>query len=76
MKNFYSYNLFFSIIFLLELSSISIKSTTIRPPKSLNLICLAISFAASKLVFNAVSFISKHLFDFPELTSIEIKASV
>ena len=46
------------------------------PPKSLNLSCLAISFAASIFVANAVDSISLPLVDRAELTSIETIASV
>ena len=46
------------------------------PPKSLNLSCLAISFAASMLVAKAVDSISLPLVDLAELTSIETIASV
>ena len=56
-------------------SSISIKSITIRPPKSLNFTCLPISAAASRLVFKAVSSMSPPFVDFAELISIEVSAS-
>ena len=48
----------------------------IKPDKSLILICLATSSAASRFVANAVlsTFIS--LVDLPEFTSIETRASV
>ena len=46
------------------------------PERSLILICLAISSAASKLVSNAVLSTFFCLIDLPELTSIETKASV
>ena len=55
---------------------ISIKSMTISPPISLNLSCLAISLAASKLVFTAVSSISDPLVAFAEFMSMATKASV
>ena len=54
----------------------SIKSITTRPPKSLNLNCLATSTAASKLVFKAVLSIFLSDVFFPELTSIATNASV
>ena len=49
---------------------------TIKPPKSLNLHCLAISSAASKLVCKAVASIPDALVDLPELISIATRASV
>ena len=52
------------------------KSITIRPERSLNLICLAISSAASILVFKAVFSIFICLVDWPEFISIETNASV
>ena len=52
------------------------KSITTKPPKSLNLSCLAISFAASRFVFNAVFSIFLSVVFFPELTSIATSASV
>ena len=52
------------------------KSITINPPTSLNLNCLAISFAASKFVLRAVSSISLPLVDRAELISIVVIASV
>ena len=54
----------------------SIKSTTIRPPKFLNLSCLATSCAASIFVASAVSSTFFPWIDLPELTSIETNASV
>ena len=54
----------------------SIKSIIIKPDKSLILICLEISSAASKLVFNAVLSTFFCLIDLPELISIETNASV
>ena len=48
----------------------------ISPDKSLILICLAISSAASKFVSKAVLSTFFCLIDFPELTSIETRASV
>ena len=48
----------------------------IKPDKSLNLICLEISSAASKFVSKAVLSTFFYLIDFPELTSIDTKASV
>ena len=44
--------------------------------RSLNLICLAISSAASKFVFKAVFSIFVCLVDCPELISIDTNASV
>ena len=52
------------------------KSITTKPPKSLNLNCLAISMAASRLVFKAVFSIFLSVVFFPELTSIATSASV
>ena len=52
------------------------KSITISPERSLILICLEISSAASKLVFRAVFSILDSLIDCPEFTSIDTKASV
>ena len=52
------------------------KSMTISPPISLNLSCFAISLAASKFVFTAVSSISDPPVAFAELISIATKASV
>ena len=49
---------------------------TISPPISLNLNCLAISLAASKLVFKAVSSISDPPVAFAEFISMATKASV
>ena len=49
---------------------------TVSPPKSLNLSCLAISSAASRLVFKAVLSILRCNVFFPELTSIAMSASV
>ena len=54
----------------------SIKSITIKPPRSLNLNCLATSFAASIFVAKAVDSISLPFVDLAELTSIETIASV
>ena len=54
----------------------SIKSITISPPISLNLSCLPISSAASRLVLTAVGSISLSVVDLPELTSMETNASV
>ena len=54
----------------------SIKSITINPERSLILICLDISSAASRLVFKAVFSIFTSLIDFPEFISIETYASV
>ena len=48
----------------------------INPERSLILICLDISSAASILVSNAVLSTFFCFIDFPEFTSIEIKASV
>ena len=48
----------------------------IKPDKSLILICLAISSAASKFVCKAVLSTFFCFIDFPEFTSIETKASV
>ena len=47
-----------------------------RPDKSLILICLDISSAASRFESRAVLSIFFCLIDLPELTSIETKASV
>ena len=52
------------------------KSITIKPERSLILICLDISSAASMLVFTAVFSILDYLIDCPEFTSIDTKASV
>ena len=49
---------------------------TIRPPKSLNLSCLATSLDASMLVAKAVDSISFPFVERAELTSIETIASV
>ena len=49
---------------------------TIRPDKSLILICRAISSAASRFVFKAVFSILTSLIDCPEFISIETSASV
>ena len=54
----------------------SIKSMIINPDKSLILICLAISSAASRLVSSAVLSIFFCLIELPEFISIETKASV
>ena len=54
----------------------SIKSITTNPPTSLNLNCLAISFAASRFVLYAVSSISLPFVDLAELTSTAVIASV
>ena len=55
---------------LLRDSSMSMKSTTMRPARSRNLSCLAISSAASILVRNAVSSMLCSRVERPELTSI------
>ena len=55
---------------------ISIKSTTISPPISLNFNCVDRDTAASKLVLSAVSSISPPFVDFAEFTSILVSASV
>ena len=65
----------FSTFSLLLGSSISIKSMTIKPPRSLSFTCLPISEAASKFVLSAVSSISDPFVDFAELISIEVRAS-
>ena len=57
-------------------SSMSIKSMTIRPPKSRRRIWRATSSAASKLVRVAVSSMSPPLMARAEFTSTETKASV
>ena len=49
---------------------------TTKPPRSLNLNCLAISTAASGLVFRAVFSIFLSVVFLPELTSIATSASV
>ena len=54
----------------------SIKSIIIKPDKSLTLICLAISSAASIFVSNAVLSTFLPLIELPEFISIETKASV
>ena len=54
----------------------SIKSITTNPPRSLNRNCLAISFAASIFVANAVDSISLPFVERAELTSIDTIASV
>ena len=54
----------------------SMKSITINPARSLILICLLISSAASRFVLNAVSSIFLCLVNLPEFISIETKASV
>ena len=53
----------------------SMKSITTKPPISLSLNCLDISFAASRLVCVAVSSISLPEVAFDELISIATKAS-
>ena len=55
---------------------ISIKSMTTKPPKSRKRSCRAISSAASKLVFSAVSSISPPFVARAELISIDVNASV
>ena len=57
-------------------STMSIKSITTRPPISLIRSCLAISSAASRLVFKAVSSISDPRVDLAEFMSIDTNASV
>ena len=57
-------------------SSMSMKSTTIRPPRSRRRIWRAISSAASRLVRVAVSSMSEPRVDRAELTSTETSASV
>ena len=52
------------------------KSMIINPDKSLILICLAISSAASRFVSKAVLSTFFCFMDFPEFTSIETNASV
>ena len=52
------------------------KSIITIPDISLNLNCLAISFAASKLTFVTVFSESFSPINFPELTSIAVNASV
>ena len=52
------------------------KSITTKPPRSLNLSCLAISTAASKFVFRAVFSIFLSDVFFPEFTSTATSASV
>ena len=54
----------------------SIKSIMIKPDKSLILICLEISSAASRLVSNAVLSTFFCFIELPELISIDTKASV
>ena len=60
----------------LRLSSMSMKSMTISPPKSRKRIWRATSSAASRLVRVAVSSMSPPLMERAELTSTETKASV
>ena len=67
---------FFSTLFLFLISSMSMKSITTRPERSLSLACLANSSAASKFVLSAVSSIDLSLVALPELTSIATNASV
>ena len=52
------------------------KSITINPERSLNLACLANSWAASKFVWNAVFSIDLSLVALPEFTSTATRASV
>ena len=54
----------------------SIKSITIKPDRSLILICLPISSAASRFVLSAVFSIFIPLMDCPEFISIDTSASV
>ena len=54
----------------------SMKSTTIRPPKSRRRNWRATSSAASRLVLKAVSSMSAPRVERPELTSTETSASV
>ena len=54
----------------------SMKSMIISPERSLILICLAISSAASKFVLSAVSSMSLPFVDLAEFISIEISAYV
>ena len=54
----------------------SMKSIIIKPDKSLILICLDISSAASRFVFRAVLSTFFCFIDLPEFTSIDISASV
>ena len=65
-----------SIFFWFWVKLMSIKSMIISPPISLSFICLAISSAASKLVWKAVSSILSRRVAFAELTSTAVKASV
>ena len=66
----------FSTSFWLLADSISIKSITIKPPKSRKRIWRAISSAASRLVLVAVSSISEPRVARAEFTSTETNASV
>ena len=52
------------------------KSITIRPERSLILICLDISSAASRFVFKAVFSMFISFIDLPEFISIDTSASV
>ncbi len=52
------------------------KSITINPDKSLILICLDISSAASRFVLSAVFSTLNSFIDLPEFTSIDTNASV
>ncbi len=61
---------------LLRRSSISMKSITTRPARSLKRSCREISVAASRFVLRAVSSIECSLVERPEFTSIETSASV
>ena len=76
-RSFFSFSFKrFSTELLFRLSSISIKSITIRPAKSLRRSCRATSSEASKFVLRAVSSIDASLVALPELTSIATSASV
>ena len=67
---------FRSMADLFRFSSISMKSITIRPDKSLSFSCRPTSSAASKFVLSAVSSIFRSRVALPEFTSIATKASV
>ena len=71
-----AFSIAFSIDALFSAEFISIKSITTRPPISLSLICLAISFDAFRLVLKAVSSIFEPLVARAELISTAVKASV
>ena len=75
-SDFTTSRIFLSIACWFLFSYISIKSITTNPAKSRSFNCLAISSAASKFVFRAVSSMLRSLVDRPEFTSTATKASV